>query len=160
PPTNYDQDVPQNVTVVGAGIVGYAVAYELASRGASIRIVDPRGAGLGATHASAGILAPYIEGHSERFLKLAVCGLECYDGFIERVQADSGHTVEYRRNGTLQVARTRGEAAELEETARRLSSSGVSHSLLDSASVKAFEPALADDVVEGLLVPDHGYVIA
>ena len=149
-----------NVTIVGAGIVGYAVAYELASRGASIRLVDPRGAGLGATHASAGILAPYIEGHSEQLLKLAVCGLECYDGFIERVRSDSGHAIEHRRNGTLQVARTRVEAVELEETARRLSASGVSHSLLDAASVRAVEPSLAADVSAGLLVPEHGYVIA
>ncbi len=149
-----------NVTIVGAGIVGYAVAYELASRGASIRIIDPRGAGLGATHASAGILAPYIEGHSEQFLELAVSGLACYDGFIERVRSDSGHEVEYRRNGTLQVARTPAEVVELEETAGRLSASNVSHSLLDAGSVKALEPALADDVSAGLLVPEHGYVIA
>ena len=148
------------VTIVGAGIVGYAVAYELASRGASVRIVDPRGAGLGATHASAGILAPYIEGHSEQFLSLAVAGLACYDGFIERVQAAAGRAVEYRRNGTLQIARTPAEAVELEEAADRLSAAGVSHSLLDPASVKAIEPALADDVVVGLLIPEHGYVIA
>ncbi len=149
-----------NVTIAGAGIVGYAVAYELASRGASIRIVDPRGAGLGATHASAGILAPYIEGHSEQFLELAVSGLACYDGFIDRVRSDSGHPVEYRRTGTLQVARTRVEAAELDEAAHRLSASSVAHSLLDAEGVKSLEPALADDVSAGLLVPEHGYVIA
>ena len=149
-----------NVTIVGAGIVGYAVAYELASRGAAIRIIDPRGAGLGATHASAGILAPYIEGHSEEFLQLAVCGLACYDAFIERVRSNSGHPVEYRRNGTLQVARTPAEAAALDHAAQRLSASGVSHSLLDGRSVRSLEPALAGDVVMGLLVPEHGYVIA
>jgi glycine oxidase len=148
------------VTIIGAGIVGYAVAYELASRGASIRIVDPRGAGLGATRASAGILAPYIEGHSEAFLKLAVCGLACYDGFIERVRSDSGRPIEYRRSGTLQAARGRAEAAELEGAARRLSASSVAHSLLDAEGVRSLEPALADDVSAGLLVPDHGYVVA
>ena len=149
-----------NVTIVGAGIVGYAVAYELASRGASIRIVDPRGVGLGATHATAGILAPYIEGHSEQFLKIGVSGLACYDRFIERVCSDSGHAVEYRRNGTLQVARTPLEAAELEETARRLAASNVDQSLLDAQSVRSVEPALASDVSAGLLVPEHGYVVA
>ncbi len=149
-----------NVTIVGAGIVGYAVAYELASRGISIRIVDPRGAGLGATHATAGILAPHIEGHSEEFLKLGVSGLACYDAFIERVRADSGHSIEYRRTGTLQVARTLLEAAELERAARRLAASAVAHSLLDPASVASIEPALAHDVSAGLLVPEHGYVVA
>ena len=34
---------------MGAGVVGCAIAHELASRGARVRLVDPRGAGLGAT---------------------------------------------------------------------------------------------------------------
>ena len=31
------------VTIVGAGIVGSAVAYELASRGAQVSLIDERG---------------------------------------------------------------------------------------------------------------------
>ena len=149
-----------NVTVVGAGIVGYAVAYELASRGASVRIVDPRGIGLGATHASAGILAPYIEGHSPLLLQLAVAGLACYDQFIERVRADSGRELEYRRNGTLQVACGDAEASELAAASRQLSAAGVEHALLDAEGVSALEPALSGNVSAGLLVGGHGYVVA
>jgi glycine oxidase len=148
----------KNVTIIGAGIVGYAVAYELASRGASVRIIDPRGAGHGATRASAGVLAPYIEGHSEQLLKLAVCGLASYDAFIARLRADSQRPVEYRRNGTLQVARGQVEAATLEDAARRLSAAGVGHSLVDAGGVKDLEPGLAADVSAGLLVDEHGYV--
>jgi glycine/D-amino acid oxidase-like deaminating enzyme len=49
---------PSDVIVIGAGIVGCAVARELARRGASVAILDERTVGLGATQASAGILAP------------------------------------------------------------------------------------------------------
>ncbi len=149
-----------NVTIAGAGVVGYAVAYELASRGASVRIVDPRGVGLGATHASAGILAPYIEGHSEQLLTLAVSGLASYDAFVERVRSDSGRPVECRRSGTLEVARGHDETAVLAGAARRLAAAGVQHSFLDARGVRALEPALAEDVSAGLLVPEHGYVVA
>ena len=58
-----------NITIVGAGIVGCAVAHELASRGARVHVVDMRGTGLGATQASAGILAPYVEGHLDALLR-------------------------------------------------------------------------------------------
>jgi glycine/D-amino acid oxidase-like deaminating enzyme len=51
---------PSDIIVVGAGIVGCAIAHELASRGVSVEIVDERPVGMGATQASAG-LAPYIE---------------------------------------------------------------------------------------------------
>ncbi len=148
-----------NVTVVGAGIVGYAVAYELASRGVQVRIVDPRGAGLGATRASAGVLAPYIEGHSDALLKIAVCGLACYESFLARVASESGQLIEYRRTGTVQVARDAAHASELERVAGALTAAGVEHALLDGKGVKGVEPALADNIRAGLHVPEHGYVI-
>ena len=85
---------PTNVIVVGAGIIGCAVAHELAYRGASVRIVDERPVGQGATQASAGILAPYIEAETDPdLLGLTVRSLQLYDRFVSRVVADSGLTV-------------------------------------------------------------------
>jgi len=147
-----------NVTIVGAGIVGCATAYELASRGARVRIVDPRGPGWGATRASAGVLAPHIEGHSEELLKLASCSLGHYDSFIARVAADAQQPVEYRRTGTLQVAQDEQEAQELARAARRLEIAQVPHTLLEGDAVRHLEPALAAGIAAALLVPHHGYV--
>ena len=52
-----------SVIVVGAGIIGCAVARELAVRGAACTVIDDRPIGGGATQASAGMLAPYVEAH-------------------------------------------------------------------------------------------------
>ncbi len=146
------------VTIVGAGIIGYAVAYELAARGADVRVIDPRGRGQGATRASAGILAPHIEGHSPEFLRLALDSLDRYDSFITRVGADAQHAIEYRRSGTLQVACTDDEARKLEETARGLAQRGASHTFVDGDGARQLEPALTDRIRAGLLIPDNGYV--
>ncbi len=82
---------PSDIVVVGAGIVGCAVAYELARRGASVQIVDDRPAGMGATQASAGVLAPYIEAHEGHpLLELTVRSLDLYDKFIARIGAAGG----------------------------------------------------------------------
>ena len=51
-----------DVAVIGAGVIGAAIAYELVSRGASVTLLDSRGAGLGSTQAAAGMLVPYLEG--------------------------------------------------------------------------------------------------
>ena len=147
-----------NVTVVGAGIVGYAIAYEVAARGAQVRLIDVRGSGQGATRASAGILAPYIEGRSADLLRLGLCSLDHYDSFIARVAADAQCPVEYRRRGTLQVARGDDEARHLERAARVLAASGVSHTCLDGDAARRLEPLLAEGVRAGLFVPQHGYV--
>jgi glycine oxidase len=147
-----------SITIVGGGIVGCAVAYELAARGADVHIIDPRGAGRGATYASAGILAPYIEGHSEPLLRLGVCSLAHYDSFIDRVSTDAGQPIEYRRSGTLQVAHDEGGARELINAAATLASAAVPHSYVDGAAARHLEPALSPDVYAALLIPQHGYV--
>jgi glycine oxidase len=152
---------PPDIVVVGAGIVGCAVGYELVRRGASVQIVDERVAGMGATHAAAGILAPHIEVTSPTpFLDLAVRSLNLFDDFIARVQADSGTSVLYRRTGTLQVATTEEGMRELRNAAARLEAQKLSLGLLDAQAARVEEPHLSHDVVGGLVVPSHGFVAA
>lgn len=147
-----------NVIVVGAGIVGSAIAYELAARGAQVRVIDARGRGQGATRASAGILAPYIEGHSDALLRLGICSLDQYDSFVSRVAADARLPIEYRRTGTLQVALNAAEAQQLEEESRVLTEAGVSSTHLGRDEARRLEPALSSDIRAALLLPQHGYV--
>jgi glycine oxidase len=149
-----------NITVVGAGIVGCAIAHELASRGAQVRVVDPRGTGQGATRASAGMLAPHIEGHSAPLLRLCVSSLDLWDGFIAGIRADSPLPFEYDRSGSLQVAFDEAEAAPLRETAHHLGTSQIRHELLDAHAAQQLEPALSSRVATALLIPVHGFVMA
>jgi glycine oxidase len=152
---------PPDIIVVGAGIVGCAVASELARRGASVQIVEERTAGMGATHAAAGMLAPHIEVTSPTaFLDLAVRSLNLYDDFVARAQADSGVSVLYRRTGTLQVATTEDRMRDLKHAAARLEAQQVVLGLLDAQTIHAEEPHLSRDVVGGLAVPLHGFVAA
>jgi glycine oxidase len=152
---------PPDIIVVGAGIVGCAVAYELARRGASVQIVEERAVGMGATHAAAGILAPHIEMSSPTaFLDLAIRSLNLFDDFIARTQADSGMSVLYRRTGTLQVATSEDGMRGLRNAAARLEAQHVVLGLLDAQTVIAEEPHLSHDVVGGLVVPLHGFVAA
>ena len=96
------------MVVVGAGIIGCAVARELTVRGVACTVIDPRPVGGGATQASAGMLAPYVEAHERGpLLDLAVRSLALYDRWIADVRADSGVDVEYRRIGTLETATKR-----------------------------------------------------
>src|SRR2546430_17590390 len=96
---------PSDIIVVGAGIVGCAIAHELARRGASVDIVDERPVGMGATQASAGVLAPYIEAHEgSPLLDLTAYSLALFDALMERVSPVSGVELTYCRTGTSAVA--------------------------------------------------------
>jgi glycine oxidase len=144
------------VVVIGGGVIGYSVATALAGRGADVTVIEMRGPGAGATQASAGMLAPYIEGHDEVLRRLGVQSLALYDDYIDQLQSMS--PVEYARCGTLQVAQSSQRLGELERDAERLAGQSAAHSLLTAEQVRHIEPQLATDIVGGLHVLGHGYV--
>ena len=122
--------------VVGAGIVGCAIAYELARRGASVEIVDDRPAGMGATQASAGMLAPFIEARDGGpLLDLTARSLDLFDTFVARAAADSGSTDQLPAH---RHARRRASPPtsmrELTERHALLADRGVDPQLLDAPS--------------------------
>ena len=148
-----------NIIVVGAGIIGCAVAYELGRRGAAVRVLDCRDVGRGATRASAGVLAPFIEAHHPGTLRLlGVRSLGQYDEFVADVVGDSGHDVPYERTGTLEVATDEASLRRLDQACRELASDGVDCRLLGPVETRAAEPHLADTVRGALLVPSQGFV--
>jgi glycine oxidase len=150
---------PSDIIVVGAGIVGCAVADELARRGASVQIVDERPVGMGATQASAGVLAPHIEARQDGpLLDLAVRSLGLYEDFIESLIAETGVSIRYRRTGTLDVAIDEAEWRSLCAAADLLKRRGVPALLVDAAAVRIEEPHLGDGAVGGLLIEEHGFV--
>jgi glycine oxidase len=152
---------PNNIVVIGAGIVGCAIAYELARRGASVQIVDDRLAGMGATQASAGVLAPYIEAsEGGTLLELTARSLGLFEDFVARVTSDSGMSVMYRRTGTLDVAMDGETLVRFGATCRTLAARGVAAELLDAEAARRAEPQLNEGVLGALLIPSQGFVAA
>jgi glycine oxidase len=151
----------RDVIVVGAGIVGCAVACELARRGASVEIIDERPIGMGATQASAGVLAPYIEAREgSPLLDLTARSLELYDEFVARVVAESGVPVLYRRTGTIDIAANEADLQALRARAEMLARRHVAALMLDGLSVRGEEPHLGDGAIGGLVIETHGFVAA
>jgi glycine oxidase len=148
-----------DVAIIGAGIIGASIAYELASRGASVTVLDARPAGQGATQAAAGMLAPYIEGVGKPILAMAVESLGMYDEFVRRVSADSGMMVDYHREGSLQVVMSGEPVDELVALEKAACAAGVRCELLDAPGVRALEPLLSREVIAGAVIAEHGVVV-
>ena len=152
-------DRTSQVVVVGAGIVGCAIAYELARRGVDVLVIDRREVGQGATQASAGVLAPYIEAHDRRpLLDLTTRSLDLYDEFVARIVEDSDVAVQYVRTGTLEIAAEPGDMKRLEEIRAACAERGIDAELFDADTVRQVEPQLAPTVQGGLVVESHGFI--
>jgi glycine/D-amino acid oxidase-like deaminating enzyme len=124
-----------DVAVVGAGIVGAAVARELAVRGVSVVLVDRAGISEGTTGLGEGnvLCCDKLPGPE---LELALHGLAGYDEIEERI----GAVAAIRRKGALLVHTDAGTwAAEPERLARM---GGVEAGLLTPDQVREIEPEL------------------
>ena len=133
-----------DVIVIGGGIIGCATACELARRGAKVRVFEARTVAAGATHASAGMLAPYIEAHDRGPLfDLTLRSLDLFDDFVARAVDDSGLSVDYRRTGSLEIATDAVIADTLRQRVRTAPAGSSDPGCLDDHRERAAAPAIA-----------------
>jgi glycine oxidase len=149
-----------DVVVVGAGLVGSAVAWELASRGAAVSVFDAREPGYGATQASAGMLAPYTEVRaSGAFESLCVEGLEVYDDFVARLRRATETAFEYIRCGSLELALDDAGRSHLRQEHDRVAGwPAAGAEWLEPVEIANRQPGLSEAVRGGLLLAGQGRV--
>jgi glycine oxidase len=161
PRVRYHRCVPGNerIAVVGAGIIGCAVAFQLSRRGADVTLFDGRSLAGGATQASAGILAPYTEAHEGgRLFDLTVRGLADYDDFVRQVRSTSGVVFEYRRSGTLEIAEADHRAGELRARLSEPWAASAALRWLQAEELRLLLPSLDQACVGALHCSIHGHV--
>ncbi|HSJ05276.1 MAG TPA: glycine oxidase ThiO [Longimicrobiales bacterium] len=145
-----------DVVVVGGGIIGCAVARELALRGLSVMVLERDSPGRRATWAAAGMLSPLGETVDDGpFLALAEDSLRRYASYVHGLHEASGIDVEYRTNGKLHVALD-GDDAAIRALAAHPAAPRFDVRVLDGDGARALEPSLPDRVTAGVLVGrDH-----
>lgn len=136
------------VAVVGAGVIGCAVAERLARAGHRVLLLERDRAGVHASGAAAGLLAPYSEADEPgAFHRLNVRSLGLFDELAERLLRDGGIDIEFRRQPTLRVALDEAARGLLERRIAWQREAGLESRLLTPEEARAEEPELGD--VEG-----------
>ncbi|WP_210528839.1 NAD(P)/FAD-dependent oxidoreductase [Rubellimicrobium arenae] len=109
-----------DVTIRGAGVLGLAVAWACADRGARVRVIDPGGVGAGASGGLVGALSPHVPEGWDEAKAAQLESLLMQGAFWARVREAGGVDPGYARTGRLmpvadakgiEIARRRGEAA-------------------------------------------------
>jgi glycine oxidase len=146
------------VVVVGGGIVGLAVAYELARRGREVLLLDRNDLRGVATHAAAGMLAPTSEADltDRPVVDLALDSLGRYPEFVAGIEALAGQSSGHRTEGTLWVALNRDQDGDLDRLSAMQRAKGLAARRLAPQEVLTREPHVSGRIVAGLLVQtDH-----
>ena len=99
--------MPQTL-VLGGGLMGLAIAHQLARRGVSVSVLSRRRSEA-AGFVAAGMLAPHAEGLSGHLLELGQLSLERVPGWVDQIEADSSLSCGLHRTGIVAPFRSSKE---------------------------------------------------
>ena len=132
------------VVIIGAGVAGLGIGWRLRQAGAEVTILERSQPALGATWASAGMIAIAGEGvdpgSAEADFSRQSSAL--WPDFAKEVEAGSDLEIDYRRSGAVLVARDEAELAAL--------STRPGFERLSLAETRAKEPMLSPDIAGGV----------
>lgn len=149
-----------DVAVVGAGIVGAAVARALAREGLSVAVLDRGGAVGGTTASGEGNVLVSDKGPGAE-LALALRSVALWPGAVAELRDELGPAVpgvEYERKGGLVVATGEPGAVALLGFAAEQRTAGVDARPVTPAEALALEPALTRAAVAAVHYPQDAQV--
>ncbi len=134
-----------DVLVVGGGVIGLSLAWELARRGQSVAIIDASEIGRGASWAGAGILPPTPKiGAVDPYEQIRGLSHRLHQQWAERLQHETGIDTGYHRCGGVYLASTAGEVATLAANRLWWDEHGIEYEAWSVADVARNEPNLVD----------------
>jgi glycine oxidase len=150
-----------DVVVVGAGVMGCAVALRLAQRGVPVTIIERGIPGAEASSAAAGILGPQWECEGPGpLLDLGLRSRALYPAFAAELRELSGIDIGLSRSGLLELALTAEDEEALAARRTWQTARGLRAEFLRPADLRALEPRLGPEIRSGLRFGDEGHVNA
>lgn len=132
-----------DVLIVGGGAIGLSLAYELAERGAAVRVIDRGQFGQESSWAGAGMIPAARDVPGLHPLdQLAALGWSLHPIWSERLRAETGIDNGYRRCGGLFLAHSPAGAEELAIFRRMWRQQGVPVDTVSPAQLADLEPNL------------------
>lgn len=144
--------------IVGGGVIGLAIGWRLAAAGCRVTLYERDEPGGGASWAAAGMLAAGIEAEPGEadLLALNRRSQELWPAFAAELERLAGAPVGLRQEGTIVVALTRDDAAQLRFSYDFQRQHGIDVEWLTAADARRREPHLHPNLAAAVFSPaDH-----
>src|SRR6202521_52940 len=148
-----------DAAIAGGGVIGGAVALELARAGLRVAVFDRQQPGQEASWASAGILSPAPENPGMVVMvPLGKASLGLYPEFVAQVEEISGKDTGFRPKGTLEALFSHDTKAELSTIVALHRGLGLKAQPLRAQEARELQPAPSEEVEAAVCRPDEGSV--
>ena len=135
--------------IIGGGVVGLSIAWELASRGKQVCVVDRQQLGRATSFVGAGIFPPPLVGSKHDSLEqLRTLSHRLHTEWSTRLLEETGIDNQLRQCGGIYFARNEGEAASLRGAMQWARDDGVEVNDLTADELVSLEPPLRSIAAE------------
>ncbi len=147
-----------DVVIIGGGIIGCAIAYELSKQNVSVIVIEKASrVGTEASWAGAGILTSHASTH-EPYPELCRASLAMYPNLASELKDETDIDIEFIRTGTLSVYFDETEALGLVGLAERRVNRGFTAEVLTPEQTWQLEPVVSKSIAGAVLFPEDGHV--
>ena len=148
-----------DVIIVGGGLIGSSIAFELAAENLRVVVLDRQEPGREASWAAAGMLSPGPDSpESSALVPLGKESLRLYPEFVAAIEHASGKSTDFTCNGTLEVFR----GPEAESTRNKMVADfrhlGLAATAMSPNEARKLEPSLGPQAAAIAWLPDEATV--
>lgn len=140
-----------DVIVVGGGVIGLSIAWELASHGATVKLIEQSTIGREASWAGAGMLPPgRLSGETSGEGRLRALSCELWPDLTAALRESTGIDNGYQKCGAVEISFDRSLQTESDEWR----ASGNEVEVLSEGRLRQVEPEISADVEQAYRLPE------
>ncbi|MGH9676552.1 MAG: NAD(P)/FAD-dependent oxidoreductase, partial [Candidatus Acidiferrum sp.] len=148
-----------DAVIAGGGLIGGAIALELARAGLRVGVFDRQEPGREASWAGAGIISPAPENSGMiPLVELGKASRALYPEFVAMVEEISGRDVGFRPTGTIEALFSQDAREELSTIIALHHGLGLKADALRAEDARELEPALSEELEAAVLRPEEASV--
>jgi glycine oxidase len=150
-----------DVVILGGGVIGCSLAYQLARRGVSVVVLESGEIGAQASSAATGLLAPFklLGKADDAYLALQRASLALFPRLARELEELTGLSIDYQQTGCIRLA-SMSQSVRLQEWVAAWCSRGVTMTVLQGDKLAQQVPALAESYQIAVSIPSEPQVQA
>ena len=144
-----------DIVLIGGGVIGLSIAYELATRGAFVRVLDQGPLGQESSWAGAGMITPgNPSGAKSPETRLRAESFVRWPDWAARLQDETGIDTGFARCGGIELSPNHSPS-DISAIAAKFQSEGVHAELVRSRELRTLEPNLHPELGDAVHIPDY-----